>query len=159
MAYHIEMPFSIPEHGFDNLVYVITVDEIKFWGVFARAAESLHIDEIEAIHKETGVRLGDESVTFKFDRKSNIDRNDFYAPKQFPRLSRSGLKDLGLAIVKCFELHHNLSGATEYYAFALDNKLGRFYTSLADEHAEPLGFKAKTQAGDGDLFVFKKMEV
>lgn len=159
MKYEIRDPFTFPGQELDHLIYEIWVEDVQFWAIFADTSEALSSEEVEFIRGETGMVLSHDAITFKFDRYENFQNNTLYDKPSKPLLSQPGMTALGEAIAKCFEMHHHRTGVTEYYAFAVDKKLARFYTLLSNRHSAPLGFEAHTQIGSDKMaFVFRKNE-
>jgi len=147
----IQEPYELSGEPFKHQIFDFTVQGIDYWSYFSLSAESLSNEQLESILQSCGIQLQLAAYQFKFDRRDNMVSENYYEIPVKPELNIAGVKLLGLTISEIFKLHHELTGAKQYYAFALNQKLSRFYKRIAAQYSVQAGFRVESEIGPDGL--------
>lgn len=153
MSFSIAQPFSLPDDPENTTVYPFSIQDIDFWGTFSTKIVEGYPDLVNQIYDDCSITLSNDAYQFKFDRTENIESgNLFDTPAGYKKLSIQGIRHLEMAIIQCFELHHQLTGCKQYYALAIEEKRAKFYTGIAKSPAiKGRGFEIHCGLGSDKL--------
>lgn len=113
-------------------------------------------DRLKETESLIGMKLNEKCFEIKFDLKSNIENETYFAPPT-TTVTRRQLNLLGRVIAALILSHSRSKNAIVYTASAVDKRLVSFYNLLAKKYADQLEYQSWYGFGtEGIHYAFRK---